>query len=162
MKTIEIIGKNYSGAVKKTRVGCRCIIRDGGKLLLSYEKLNDIWMLPGGGLEPGESEEECCKREVAEETGMLIDASGPLFEIDEYYEDTRYVSVYFSGGIVGRTRRKPTKAEIAAGMEPRWLPIDETIGIFSHHEDYAGTDEMTRGMYLREYTALIGFFGVRG
>lgn len=30
----------------------------------------------------------------------------------------------------------------------------EIIGIFSKHQDYVDTDEMRRGMYLREYTAL--------
>ena len=39
-------------------------------------------------------------------------------------------------------------------MEPRWVSLDEIINIFSKHADYADTDEMRRGMYLREYTAL--------
>ncbi|MDD6035458.1 MAG: hypothetical protein PUC30_04605 [Lachnospiraceae bacterium] len=39
-------------------------------------------------------------------------------------------------------------------MEPRWLPIEEITAIFSQHHSYAETDEMRRGMYLREYTAL--------
>ena len=39
-------------------------------------------------------------------------------------------------------------------MEPRWLPVEEALAIFSRHADYAATDEMRRGMYLREFTAL--------
>ena len=39
-------------------------------------------------------------------------------------------------------------------MEPKWITIDETISIFSNHESYRNVDEMRRGMYYREYTAL--------
>ena len=45
------------------------------------------------------------------------------------------------------------------GMEPRWLPIEEITAIFSQHHSYAETDEMRRGMYLREYTALCELLG---
>ena len=39
-------------------------------------------------------------------------------------------------------------------MEPRWLQIAEIKDIFSKHNLNNGIDEMRRGMYLREYTAL--------
>ncbi len=39
-------------------------------------------------------------------------------------------------------------------MVPKWLTIDEIKDIFSKHNTYAESDEMRRGMYLREYTAL--------
>jgi hypothetical protein len=47
-----------------------------------------------------------------------------------------------------------TEREKAVGMEPRWLPIEEIKSIFHMHQKYAETDEMRRGMYLREYIAL--------
>ena len=111
-------------------------------------------MLPGGGLEDGEDERACCIREVAEETGILIRPSECVFEIDEYYEDWKWINRYFFGTIAGRARVRLTAREKEAGMEPRWLPVDEILGIFSKHASYADTDEMRRGMYLREYTAL--------
>ncbi len=33
--------------------------------------------------------------------------------------------------------------------------MEEAIEIFSRHEDYAASDEMRRGIYLREYNALV-------
>lgn len=154
MKHLETIGENYFGHWDHSRTACRAIIVEDGKLLLSYETVTGQWMIPGGGIDPGESERDCCIREVAEETGILVKPGDCLLELDEYYEDWKFVSLYFVCRPVGTTARHLTDREREVGMEPRWLPIREAKEIFSRHQDYAETDEMRRGMYLREYTAL--------
>jgi len=158
-KNVEIVGNNYYGKWDKTRTACRGIIIRDNRLLLSYETLTGQWMLPGGGLEAGEDEHECCIREVAEETGFLIRPTECVLEIDEYYEDFRWVNRYFFGEVTGETAIHLTEREKEVGMEPRWLPLDEIIHIFSEYASYADSDEMRRGMYLREYTALSKLFG---
>jgi len=61
----ERIILNFAGA---------CITNDKGELLLQKRSGNDnIWGLPGGALEIGESIEEAAKREVKEETGLNIE-----------------------------------------------------------------------------------------
>ena len=154
MKKKEIIGENYWGHWDNTRTACRGIIMQYGQILLSYETKTGQWMLPGGGLEDSEDERSCCIREVAEETGFLIQPSECQMQIDEYYEDWKWVNRYFFGTVIGRTEIKLTDREKEVGMEPRWLTVSEIIDIFSRHASYADTDEMRRGMYLREYTAL--------
>jgi ADP-ribose pyrophosphatase YjhB (NUDIX family) len=37
------------------------------------------WSVPSGGRNPNESYEECCKREVFEETGYIVDIKDKLF-----------------------------------------------------------------------------------
>ena len=154
MKIIEIIGANYFGKWIKTRTACRGIVVHDGRLLLSYETLTDQWMIPGGGLEDGEDEKACCIREVAEETGCLVQPSDCFFEIDEFYEDWKYVNRYFVCETSGSAEMSLTEREKEVGMEPRWLPFDEIMSIFSRYDSWADTDEMRRGMYLREFTAL--------
>ena len=56
--------------------------------------------------------------------------------------------------VTGKTEPHLTDGEKEVGMEPRWIALDEMIAIFSNHAAYAETDEMRRGMYLREFTAL--------
>jgi 8-oxo-dGTP pyrophosphatase MutT (NUDIX family) len=46
------------------------IIIDQGKLLLTLRRDVPLWVLPGGGIDPGESPEKACLREVLEETGL--------------------------------------------------------------------------------------------
>ena len=159
MKTIGIIGENYAGSWRNTRTACRGIVIRDGKILLSHETLTGQWMLPGGGLEPGEDGKECCAREIAEETGLLVSPGECVLEIDEYYEDWKWVSLYFFGTVTGQTEMRLTDREKEVGMEPAWLPGEEIIGIFAGHAAYRDTDEMRRGIYLREYTALTELLG---
>ena len=154
MKTIEIVGKNYFGHWTHERTACRCIVIEDGRVLLSYAARDDLWMIPGGGLEAGEDEGTCCVRELAEETGRIVLTSACVLEIDEYDEDCKYVSRYFFGAVVGRCQIKLTEAEQRMGLEPRWLPGEEALHIFSRHADYTDVDEERRGIYQREHTAL--------
>lgn len=107
MKVIDIVGENYFGKWDKTRTACRGIIIHDTKVLLSYETRNDQWMLPGGGLEDNESEKACCIREIAEETGMVADISECILEIDEYYEDWKWINTLVSatGSVTIRSSR---------------------------------------------------------
>ena len=154
MKIIEIIGDNYFGKWTEKRTACRGIVVQDKHILMSYETMTDQWMSPGGGLESGENERTCCAREVAEETGTLVQPLECVLEIDEFYENCKWVNRYFFCNVKGKIEMHLTDREKEVGMEPRWISIDEVINIFSKYADYADTDEMRRGMYLREYTAL--------
>ncbi len=53
--------------MKEAAVG---IIFYGGKVLLVKRRDVPVWVLPGGGIDAGESPEMACLREVQEETGL--------------------------------------------------------------------------------------------
>ena len=150
----NIYGDNYSGITKHTRNASRAIILRDGEILLSHERSSCQWMIPGGGVEAGETPERCCIRETAEETGLVVEPKRCFLILNEYYEDWKYVSHYFLCETVGQTERKPTKREIQVGAEPEWMGIREAMELFSHYQDYGETDEERRGIYLREFLAL--------
>ena len=67
----------YGDRISKSgelRVGSCAVIFDEKheKVVLTRRADNGLWCLPGGKMEPGESVEECCQREVFEETGLNI------------------------------------------------------------------------------------------
>ena len=107
--------------------------------------------------EGNETPEECCVREAAEETGLLVKPKSCFLVINEFYEDWKFVSYYFVCEVEGHTDRNPTKREIEVGAVPEWLEIGQAAEIFSHYGDYAGSDEERRGIYLREHLALSVF-----
>lgn len=157
MEVLEILGENRFSVHSRIREACRGIVLREGKLLLSYEVNSDQWFIPGGGMEGGESPEDCCVRELAEETGYVVKPVKHFLTIREYYEEWLFISHYFICEETGKTDRAMTEREIQMGLEPRWLPWEEALEIFSEHESYAASDEMKRGAYLREYTALCHF-----
>lgn len=62
------------GGLGQVRLGCSAVIPEpgGSRLLLTRRLDNGQWCLPGGGLDPGESVQETCEREVLEETGLVV------------------------------------------------------------------------------------------
>ena len=116
MKTVELYGENYSGKWVRSRTACRGVVLREGKLLLSHETSSGLWMIPGGGLEPGEEEMACCIREVAEETGFLIQPSDCALVIEEYVYDLKHINRYYFGQVTGRCERQLTEREAKAEL----------------------------------------------
>lgn len=58
--------------IPRVRVSVILPRRDRLLLVLHRKPDRSYWMLPGGGIEYGESIEQCAEREMLEETGLLI------------------------------------------------------------------------------------------
>jgi 8-oxo-dGTP pyrophosphatase MutT (NUDIX family) len=59
------------------------IIRDHHVLLLKqteHASGRSYWQIPGGGIEPGETEEQCVQREMLEETGLSVQIDSLLLD----------------------------------------------------------------------------------
>ena len=85
MKTVEILGANRFENYTKPREGSRAVIVEDGKILLTHELNSGWWLIPGGGLEEGETPETCVIREVEEETGLLVRPLRQFLTLHEYY-----------------------------------------------------------------------------
>lgn len=161
MKTVEILGENRFEIWTKARAGSRAVVVRDGMILLSHEVNSGWWLVPGGGEEEGETPEECCMREVEEETGLIVKPLQHFLTMYEYYEEYRYISHYFICEVTGKGQMRLTDAEIRRGVEPQWIPLQEAVDIFSRHQSYADVSEEKRGAYLREYTALQEYLAFR-
>ena len=84
MKQAEILGANRFEAFTKTRAGSRAVVVRDGMILLSHETVSGWWLVPGGGMEEGETPEECCVRETEEETGLIVRPQRQFLTLYEY------------------------------------------------------------------------------
>ena len=154
MKTLEILGANRFDTYTKTRDGSRAVIIRDGQILLSHEIVSGWWLIPGGGMEAGETPEECVIREVEEETGVIVRPTEQFLTLHEYYEEYRYTSYYFICEVIGEGAMHLTDVEKQRGLVPEWIPLKDALAMFSKHESYAAVSEEKRGSYQREYMAL--------
>ena len=154
MKTIEIFGDDRYPEYTKISEGCRGILVCEGKILLSYLREYDRWLIPGGHIEVGESLAKCCERELGEETGVIAKAHTHYLTLEEYYHEWYFKSHYFLCDYIGDCKSSLTENEKLSGLEPRWIDFDEALRIFGSYEDYKGKNEVKYGTYYREYLAL--------
>jgi ADP-ribose pyrophosphatase YjhB (NUDIX family) len=68
---------------------------DAGRILLVHKTDNDLWALPGGGMDLGESITDAAVRETKEETGIDIEVTGLVGT----YTNPRHVMAYDDGEV---------------------------------------------------------------
>jgi ADP-ribose pyrophosphatase YjhB (NUDIX family) len=79
--------------------GVAAVIHNSEGRLLLQEKAGGTWSLPAGAIEPGESPSDAVRREVREETGLIVEPSEILGVLGG--PDFRYV--YANGHAVEYT-----------------------------------------------------------
>jgi len=90
----------------------------------------DMWSVPGGSIELGETVFESAKREVLEETGIICNPKRVCNVIDAIYRDEsgtirfHYVIVY----VVAEFLHGRIKAQDDA-IEAQWLSLEEISGL---------------------------------
>ena len=99
------------GREGKVCLDCSAIIFDETrqKVLLTQRADNKQWCLPSGGVDPGETVEETCIREVCEETGLnvrvtkLVGVYSNPHRMVEYPDEKKahVVGLSFSAEVVG-------------------------------------------------------------
>jgi ADP-ribose pyrophosphatase YjhB (NUDIX family) len=68
---------------------------EAGRILMVHKTDNDLWALPGGGMDLGESITDAAVRETKEETGIDIEVTG----IVGVYTNPRHVLAYDDGEV---------------------------------------------------------------
>ena len=111
------------------------ILNDQGQILLvqrNVEPFIDMWMMPGGHMKPGETIEECLRREVKEETGLEAEI-GELFTVhSDPEQDPRHASLvlFYFAKVKSNEFEKNKVFEIA---DRRWFNLSDVPKEMAFH-----------------------------
>lgn len=103
---------------------------DRGRILLIHKTDNNLWALPGGGHEIGETIADTVMREVKEETGYDVEVvrlvgtytnAGHVMAYDDG-EVRQQFSICFGARLVGGTARTSSESKEVAWVEVERLP----------------------------------------
>jgi 8-oxo-dGTP diphosphatase len=112
--------------VEQRKRAAAVIVRDG-RVLMVHERSRlatggEWWTLPGGGIGPDESPEQAMRREVLEETGLIVLDARPLLEMPYPSGLTEVFAVTVADG------EPSLGADGGDGPEPiglDWVPLPE-------------------------------------
>lgn len=119
-------------AAKKQRVAAYVVITKGNEILLCRLSPlvtdQEVWHLPGGGVDFGEHPEEAVVREVWEETGLDV-AVGPSVRVDSARSglsgERHALRLFYDGWLVDPANSTPEVQEVGGStIDARWFPLD--------------------------------------
>jgi double-stranded uracil-DNA glycosylase len=144
LRSFQELAGRASGLTR--RVGVRGLVVDEAARVLLFRYANrdyeTWWVSPGGGQEPGESDEQTLRRELLEECGLVdFELGRLLWEVDHWWLDEPGY-----GGVVQRTYLvRVAPFDVAPQLdlrlegveETRWFTADELEGVNTRPADLA-------------------------
>ncbi|MGD0658197.1 MAG: (deoxy)nucleoside triphosphate pyrophosphohydrolase [Syntrophorhabdales bacterium] len=117
------------------------IIRKEGRILIGKRRVGTFagkWEFPGGKMEPGESQEECLARELAEELGIEARVGKLFLSTKHTYSHMAIEFVTYEAEIVSGEPRLRDHNEI------RWV-LPEELSLYDFPEaDRPAVEELAR------------------
>lgn len=143
-------------SLAQPRIRTNVICPKGDEMLLVRHRKGEktYWLLPGGGVDFGESFSVCAERELLEETGLIVEVERPIWiseAIDP--EGSRHiVNVYLLARIVGGEIKQGLDDVIA---EVAFKPIADLLNLTL----YPPVAQQLRDLHASDYKTPFTYLG---
>lgn len=139
------------------RLRVATLIEQNDKVLLIEHQKNGkrYWLLPGGGVEFGESLAEGAKRELLEETHLTV-APGDLLFVSETIapDNSRHVvHLVLEAKIIAGT---PLVGDEDRLVQTKFFPVDELANLTMHPPIVAAIAEYVKGKHKQSRPIYLG------
>ncbi len=109
------------------------VVEENQILLMHRHKLGkEYWVIPGGGIEPGETPEVAMVRELMEETSLKVEVTRLIYQDDFYHGETLFYSNYYflgssQGGepTLGNSPEKEIMLVSENWYQPEWVSLSK-------------------------------------
>lgn len=158
----NLLGMEGMSSATPRRTARAVLQRADGLFAVMYVGRFGIHILPGGGMDEGESVEDTLRREIAEETGCVCREITPLGVVSENraHADYTVLSYYFYVRTDGPgAAPQLTPEEQHNGSQLQWHPLETLVHLIGDpvHEVWQRVFLQARDMAaLREYMSVAG------
>jgi len=124
--SFDVLSRGREGSISKpARSGAKALVSTEERVLLVEERHSDgtsFWTLPGGGLEPGETDADALEREVAEELRCRVAVGDPVTSVVYAHRTSDVVSMYSIVECTLGSAPAPNRAE--GILDAQWVRPD--------------------------------------
>lgn len=112
------------------------LFNEEGKIALIGNKVNEFFLLPGGGIEDDESILDGIIRECQEETGCEIEIQDALGKSEDFrLRDSKHcISFGYSAKVISYGTPTLTEGEADIGVYVKWVSLPEATELFKLQE----------------------------
>jgi ADP-ribose pyrophosphatase YjhB (NUDIX family) len=141
-------GTNEALSAKLRRIKVRAVLLDENDNMalmympkFRYNDYNDLYMIPGGGIEANEDLEKALEREMLEETGCRFNIIEELGYIEEHSteNDSFDITYYYLAKIIGeKGQTQMVDYEIEAQTEVQWHTLEKSLYLITNEVAVGG------------------------
>lgn len=120
------------------------LFNEEGKIALIGNAVNDFFILPGGGVEDGESILDGIRRECREETGCEFEIQEALGVTEDFRsrDGKHCISFCYAAKVVSFGAPMLTEGEAKIGVYVKWLSLPEVLKLCALQEEKVKAGEV--------------------